>query len=70
MKIKGKIYKNSKSNELFLVGEGNFLVYSPTIKNSKNLEEYVSLNFGEYRLHIDKKDFLNFAKKLLTKDDK
>jgi hypothetical protein len=67
LRIRSKIYKEDLKGLLSLVGSGECTVYSPVPKNP-TIEEYVSLNFGQLRVHLNKKDFTEFCKKYLAKN--
>ena len=67
MKIRSRIYKETQEGALALVASGDCLVYSPVPKNA-SIEEYISLNFGQIRVHLNKKDFTLFCKKYLEKN--
>lgn len=66
MKVKAKIYKQSKDKLLRLVGEGFCLLTSPIPKKGEKhtAEPYISINLGEYRIHLDRKDLIKFCKRL------
>jgi hypothetical protein len=64
MKIKAKTYKQDEdTGTLYKIGEGHCEVYVPrsSKKSKKLIEEYVSLNFGKFRVHLDRKDFSNLC---------
>lgn len=62
MKLKAALHKDI-GGLLQWLGDGICEAYSPVSKNGKN--EYVSFNFGEIRIHIDKDDFERYCRHFL-----
>ena len=70
MILKVKTYKENEEGILELYGSGECLAYTPVLKKGAPVDKaYVSLNFGEYRIHINKKDFHKFCKNFLNKEN-
>jgi len=64
MKLRAAVYKEEKPGTLKCVGRGACIAYVPVMASG---EPYVSFNFGNYRIHINKKDFEIFCRKYITK---
>ena len=71
MKLKIKTYKENEEGTLELHGSGECLAYTPVLAKGVSKDKgYVSLNFGTYRLHINKEDFTRFCKNFLYNKDR
>jgi len=70
MKIKTKIYKDiSGDGKLHFVGKGECVAYEPEIKGKSSVVgPHITLSFGDYRLHLDKVDFMKFCGKLFDRN--
>lgn len=63
MKLKASLHKHIGGGTLQWLGEGECTAYSPEARNGG--KEYVSLNFGEIRIHVDKDDFEKYCRHFL-----
>lgn len=57
--MNASIYKLECDGYLHYVASGNISVTSPQVvnKNGSKMKPYISLNFGKYRIHLDKEQF-------------
>ena len=63
MRIRASIWKDDGTGKLSFVGDGACLAYSPETRYcSGGIEPHVTLSFGEFKLHLNKEDFVKFAK--------
>lgn len=70
MKIKSKIYK-SEQGTLHLVGQGECVCFDPKIvKKSKYVDPHITIAIGDFRLHLDKSDFLKFCSKVVYNNNR
>ena len=66
MKIKANIYSEEIKNKLYPVASGECKVYVPIgEKGSNPADDYISFNFGKYRIHFNVNDFQDFCNKFL-----
>jgi hypothetical protein len=67
MQVTVQIYKQEDDNALHFVSEGPCVIYEPEMKEVSDgvVKPYVSLNFGKYRLHIVREDFLRICRETL-----
>ena len=65
MKLRASIHKQDENGKLWMIDSGTCQIYSPDGSKLKVHDPYVSINFGEYRIHLNKEDFTNFCKKFL-----
>lgn len=65
MKIKASLHIQNGDGILRMIDSGECLAYSPDTRAFKVHDPYVSLNFGKYRIHLNKEDFTKFCKQFL-----
>jgi len=65
MKIRAATYTQDEDGSLNMLASGNCLLYAPDCKDLNVVDPYISLNFGKYRVHLNREDFTRFCKKFL-----
>jgi hypothetical protein len=65
MKLRASIHQQDETGKLWMIDKGECQIYSPDCNGFKVHDPYVSINFGKYRIHLNKQDFTEFCKKFL-----